>query len=275
MADKQIVLPSFAIMDDCTQRVQELTGPLKALNINLFSHTRVYKDNTFIDISDRGDMLDYFYYQTDLYEHYIPDVNPWAFKDEFFLCSTLKGNPSIEGLRDDLRIDNIIVLFEIYKDHCELWHFGTMPDNELMTSFYLNNIHLLKEFCYYFKEQASDVIHLAEQNKIKRSKDLIENCECPPCVVEGHIQAFQDSFELGGIEFCYKRRAIKLSKREREVIKWSLLGKTSTEVAMILGISKRTVEAHLAKVKRRFDCYKLIDVMRVLEHCKLVDTILR
>ena len=39
-----------------------------------------------------------------------------------------------------------------------------------------------------------------------------------------------------------------LTPREREVLAWCAIGKTSWEIGVILGISERTVKAHLAGV---------------------------
>lgn len=42
-----------------------------------------------------------------------------------------------------------------------------------------------------------------------------------------------------------------LTQREIEIIGWSALGKTSSEVAIIEGISERTVNFHLANVMEK------------------------
>ena len=45
-----------------------------------------------------------------------------------------------------------------------------------------------------------------------------------------------------------------LTPREIECGKWLLIGKTAEETATILGLSKRTVEAHLASMKIKLSC---------------------
>ncbi|MBT2746973.1 MULTISPECIES: LuxR C-terminal-related transcriptional regulator [unclassified Lysobacter] len=45
--------------------------------------------------------------------------------------------------------------------------------------------------------------------------------------------------------------APRLSAREREVLRWSAIGKTSWEISMILRISERTVNFHLQQVSRK------------------------
>lgn len=43
---------------------------------------------------------------------------------------------------------------------------------------------------------------------------------------------------------CHKDRDTLLSRREKEVLEWQLVGKSASETAIILGISHRTVEKH-------------------------------
>ena len=43
----------------------------------------------------------------------------------------------------------------------------------------------------------------------------------------------------------------KLGAREKEVLAWIAEGKTAEETAIILGISRRTVEWHLSQVRQK------------------------
>ena len=45
----------------------------------------------------------------------------------------------------------------------------------------------------------------------------------------------------------------QLSTREIECLSWSAIGKTSREIGMILGISRRTVYFHLTNVAAKLD----------------------
>lgn len=45
--------------------------------------------------------------------------------------------------------------------------------------------------------------------------------------------------------------AKKLSEREREVLAWTAAGRRQVDVAAMLGLSERTVENHLRRVRRR------------------------
>ncbi|QQG36619.1 MAG: LuxR family transcriptional regulator [Micavibrio aeruginosavorus] len=46
---------------------------------------------------------------------------------------------------------------------------------------------------------------------------------------------------------------IVLTDKEREVLKWAALGKTDTEIGLILNMSKNTVDSHMRKVFRKLE----------------------
>jgi len=46
---------------------------------------------------------------------------------------------------------------------------------------------------------------------------------------------------------------VELTEREREVLRWTAVGKTSAEIAVILGISSRTVNFHITTVMLKLD----------------------
>ena len=269
-----LTLPKFDLLNQCSQSVRELTESLRKLGITLFSHTRIYKDHSFIDITDRADMLDYFYYQTDVHKYYLPDVNPWSFEQNFFLCNSLPNNPSIEGLRNHLNIDNIIVLFQRYETHCEVWHFGSESNNPGILNFYLNNLDVLKAFALSFKDKGSDLIEKCELNKMERF--INPDIELPLILGNKTInkKEFFEAIKFSGLNLSYNKKNIRLSDRELHVLKWCLLGKTASEISMILSISSRTVEQHLLNIKTKMGCNRLADILRVLVNLDLVDVIL-
>jgi len=45
--------------------------------------------------------------------------------------------------------------------------------------------------------------------------------------------------------------AIRLSEREREVLSWTAAGRRQVDIAAILGLSERTVENHLRRIRKR------------------------
>jgi DNA-binding CsgD family transcriptional regulator len=69
-------------------------------------------------------------------------------------------------------------------------------------------------------------------------------------------------------KFRYNNFDIHLSQRENEIMMHLSRGRTAKNIAIILGISYRTVENHIARIKNKFDCTtksELIDLYQSLD----------
>lgn len=66
-----------------------------------------------------------------------------------------------------------------------------------------------------------------------------------------------DSVHASMSRWCLPRVApeasVVLTEREREALLWSIEGKTACEIAMLLGVSDRTVNFHLANVTKKLN----------------------
>ena len=61
--------------------------------------------------------------------------------------------------------------------------------------------------------------------------------------------------------------AIYLSKREEEILSWAAMGKTDEEIAIILGISRNTVDTHMRHIFGKLDVNsKILAVVKALTY---------
>lgn len=60
-------------------------------------------------------------------------------------------------------------------------------------------------------------------------------------------------------------RLSRLTNREREVLEHLILGKTNKHIAVDLGISRRTVEIHRARVQTKMEANGLADLIRLMK----------
>ena len=56
----------------------------------------------------------------------------------------------------------------------------------------------------------------------------------------------------------------KLTHRELECIQWLIKGKSASEIALILGVTKRTIETHIENIKSKVNCYKQFQLGYIL-----------
>ena len=83
----------------------------------------------------------------------------------------------------------------------------------------------------------------------------------------GAAQVVIDQFHnrLSGTELSETQASLKrrsLSAREREIVQLVAEGRTSKEVAAVLGISAKTAETHRANIMRKLEIHSVSDLVR-------------
>jgi DNA-binding CsgD family transcriptional regulator len=66
------------------------------------------------------------------------------------------------------------------------------------------------------------------------------------------------------------RRELSLSDREAETLTWSARGKTSDEIAQIIGVSRRTVDFHLDNARSKLGVATRIEAVANAVAAKLI-----
>jgi DNA-binding CsgD family transcriptional regulator len=55
---------------------------------------------------------------------------------------------------------------------------------------------------------------------------------------------------------------LRLTSRQREIVQLLAEGKSSKEVAAVLGLSVKTAETHRANIMRKLDCHSVTELVR-------------
>lgn len=75
-----------------------------------------------------------------------------------------------------------------------------------------------------------------------------------------------------GVENCGEMKpSVSLSRRELEVLNLLKLGKSSWDIARILGISERTVNYHIGNIMRKLDVINRIQAVYEAVNLDLID----
>lgn len=261
-----IILPKTDIMLSSCKQVAKICQPLRKLGIVGFSYTRVYDDGTFIDVSDSANVIEGFYYDfSEIYQHYSPDISPEMLRGEYTLCSAGNGdNEALNFLRDNFNIDNILVLVKRKKNYFEVYNFAPNKDNGGIINFYLNNLNVLQTYTYYFLDNAKDIIHQYETDKVIRPNKSLQT------ITEDKKEGSKD-FDINRFYFNNMDDKAYLTKREVEFLNWCAKGKSMEEIAMILNVSKRTAESHINNIKNKLGCYKQSDLIRKAYQLRLCE----
>ena len=66
-------------------------------------------------------------------------------------------------------------------------------------------------------------------------------------------------------------KSFSLSPREREVLKWLRLGKTSWDISVIMRISERTVNYHVNNIMKKLDVTNRLQAVSEAMNLALID----
>ena len=254
--ESKIIRPKSNIMLDSASEIDVVCSELKRLGITFFSHTRIFNNGSRIDINNNALMIEEFYYGKDkIYEFYTPEINPKERQEDILLVDSLEDNPSFQFLRNGYNIDHMLVKIEKQEAFCDVWNFGTKKENKDITRLYLNHLDVLILFTYYYREKCANLIRESEKDPIIISdikfndKDLdkfnMTAEQVKDCLLSKTKRYYLNSFQM---------EPVYLTKSEIEICLWIYRGKTSEEIAVVLGGTKRTIEKHIENIKRKFFC---------------------
>lgn len=76
-------------------------------------------------------------------------------------------------------------------------------------------------------------------------------------VLEGYLDKSPKEKEPDG-----EPESLRLTSRQREIVQLLAEGKSSKEVAAVLGLSVKTAETHRANIMRKLDCHSVTELVR-------------
>jgi DNA-binding CsgD family transcriptional regulator len=136
-------------------------------------------------------------------------------------------------MRKIFGLDNCLVLLKKRTCFSEFFIFYGAVENGSIINFYLNQVGLLKKFPTSFVDDGKKLISKADAEKIVLAQPAIETKN-------------------------------QVTESEAVVAKLLFFGLSSTEIAEKLLISPRTVEHHVANMKKKFNCSKKSELIKAL-----------
>lgn len=184
----------------------------------------------------------------------------YQLKTGFYLIDNLNCNDPLrqemqQGRKLYFSYYHNLVFMRSTGEYVEGFDFGTNNKNSAINEWYLSNIDVLEKFMQYFKARVSNILNDSDKYCF-HSPDLIEPSgnKVYRNIEQGLIRD-QDVLKTK-VEVQYE----KLTAREKECLYWLFCGKTAPEIALILNISKRTVEKFISNLKEKFNCYTLFQL---------------
>jgi DNA-binding CsgD family transcriptional regulator len=246
-----------------TSTIEGLCQPLENYGIKFFTYTRLFEGKRALFLCNSNG-----WYQTkfemDLFDKDGFITVPKIYKNEF-TRSVFTGSPSnkikLLGYMYDMDLWNSIDLYKNEDDYKEVFHFASSRDNPEIINFYINNMNLLENYAYYFREKVSKIMKEA-------SKEIYINIRenAPPLLIE---EKTTNVFNSAGsssdhIHLDLNGKWVSFSPRQLQCLSLLYLGKTAKEIGQILELSFRTVEGYLDSIKIKLNCHTRKEVLDLL-----------
>lgn len=242
-----------------------IASPLKNFGIEHFLYARIYKDFTaYCLVTHRA------YHKHHFERKYLifPPIPQSFIGNRFYYLIT--GNesfvyqPMLAELKEHFNIWYPFYYLEYYEDFIDLFVFCSTPNNPDIINFYYNNIDLIDNFKFYFKDTAKSLIFEASKNKIILPEQMRPN-----------ISLFDKNktFTENKKPFIprpkyflinYLGKEIPVTEREMNCINLLKLGYTMKEIAIIEQVSPRTIETRMNYIKDKLGIRMKSDMIKAL-----------
>lgn len=257
LIQRQIVA-NFSQVKKTTQPLHDLFG------IKYFTYHRIDCEGRYSVLLDRPDFAEYYvaekFYAIDPYLHHpdaytsgfcLLDMNGTEFYHEQLLKAGVKFNMNFS-----------VCHIQRSENEVEVFGYSGTKDHSALNKLYLNHQNLLQTFASHFKQQHRKILHklideaphLAELKgqklETKRMSLQLDNAK---------REAFLKTLGMGQ----YAKLASLFSFREKQCLKWLLNGKSAKQTALLMSISRRTVESYFENIKVKLGCWSKNEVFEI------------
>jgi len=248
------------------KNMAEFSKPLQNLDINLFTFMRSYSDNSRIYLSNNQEWIKQ-YYQLGLYKTSLFESHPRLYKSQIMIWP-LPGEDVSEVIKHGQLYYNShsgITLCENHVQYTDFYFFSFSKPKSHFLNYFINSLDIVKDYSSYFLERVSGDMEVLDKCRIKIPNQDFSATEYKIFIKNNHAIKSQFYKNIGLSN--NKQEINKLSDSEKQCFKFLLSGKTSSEIAKLLCISKRTVEKHNENIRNKLKCknkYELISKFRDL-----------
>lgn len=145
-----------------------------------------------------------------------------------------KNDPILIDSKEMLGVEYGITIIKQEEDGFGFYNLGAKSADSSIINRYVNSLDQYENFILSFQEKANTMLRVAKNLKL---------CLNSESAIKG---AKKSGYQFGNLY---------LTERELECVNYLSRGKTAEEIAIILNISKRTVETHIKNIKRKMNCY--------------------
>ncbi|MCW8450657.1 helix-turn-helix transcriptional regulator [Legionella quinlivanii] len=241
--------------------LREICNPLEELGVNFFGYTAVNAQREAFCLGSKPEYASEYlrlnHAQNDIHYHHAKEKNQfeYSFWDYLEKDSHTQSLYQMAALFDQSHTLTISS-HDSQMTHC--YHFSAPLNQTGINQIYLEKMDSLHAFIAYFKDCLKMIPELTSVYQLPVNID-IDHASVGKKVV--NIKADLRTMELeqvaqNSFEWTNSNHYL-LTSKERELLQWIRLGKSAELIAEIKGVSRKTVERHVASIKDKFECYTM------------------
>lgn len=277
---KEIIIDKDHPFYKSCRKISKILHPMKVeFGIEMFRYMRSYSDRSRFILSDNKEMIER-YFETKHYYYEFVNFNEWPTED-------FEGSSVWNGCNQGHRVCQFWQYFErkfdsccvfvIYRkkgDMCELFDFICTSDDLHKEGMLLTNIEVFKQFSYFFKEQAHDILTEAEKHRFKPSRNPKEGrTEFLDGLYPGSKKPFLKLLPVKRYYLTGEYQDVFVTYKELLCLRELIKGFTQEEIGQALEISRRTVEYRLNSLKAKLNCRNQAELLEAGLNGELFDII--
>ncbi|WP_423062343.1 helix-turn-helix transcriptional regulator [Candidiatus Paracoxiella cheracis] len=236
-----------------SQKCNEMSKPLfKSLDLNLFYYMEIYKDGRYKIINTNTSLC------------FELNNNVLNITKQNLARLQTNGFYIIDSMPDFLSTSEYMSILSKHEHKRNLLYasknnlsqdafiriigFSSKHEDPTYNNVYLNNSDVLENFIRYFYTEL--LFQQVQQHQHFNKYKLVDENASGEQENSNNLHTSQNLAD----EIPWHNKVITLSKRHREIIQLTTQGKTSEEIGKIIGITAKTVEAHIDNLKKKMMC---------------------
>lgn len=253
-------------------KVKRICEPLiKTFGVDHFFYQSVASDGTYYFVGSSPDFLN-FYYNQKLHECNPLITQPDQLVSGVYLNGSIKQKSfqnSLELCRRKRNLEFPLILVERNQRRCDEFGFGVDCHRTDVQSLVLNEIALFRRFNRYFVSEMGKLLEdLAQDPCVIPVRPPLQKGLVIPEITLNESQRLAFLSNVKTTEWLMSLP--KLSKREKDCLKYYLQGMSSRQIGAELELSYRTVEYYIEHVKNKLGCNRKSELISILNELKSV-----
>ncbi|MCK4608135.1 MAG: helix-turn-helix transcriptional regulator [Gammaproteobacteria bacterium] len=280
-----LIIPNNHISIASVIDINNICKPLfQHTDIDFFVFCRYYKDNSVMLLSSDlsfhefllSEIADKFFTWTAL-EAFIANTKKNT-HNNIQQANWLVKNTTTYQLQscflNRFKIGNGIEIAEKYENHYDVFWFDSKT-NDRLTDFYFEHFDILEQFILYFYSQAATLINRNERHKIivptrnSGYENFVQEAANKMYENNAGLTDLQKKLALTRYPMRHNGKITNLSAKEFNCLHYLARGYSQKEIGRTCGISDRTVESHLDKIKGKLNIYNKKELIELFYASRL------